>query len=47
MKNFERRKAQFLAILEKANATGTAKSINMDYEEAFFGAKGVTADEGD
>ena len=45
VKNFEQSKAQFMAIMKKAEAAGTTKSISINYLDAFFGAKGVAADE--
>lgn len=45
VKNFEQSKAQFAEIMKKAEAAGTTKSVSMNYEEAYFGAKGVAADE--
>jgi hypothetical protein len=44
VKNFEQSKAQFAEIMQKAEAAGT-KSVGLDYEDAFFGSKGVAADE--
>ena len=44
VKNFEQSKAQFSAIMQKAEAAGT-KSVGINYEEAYFGAEGVAADE--
>ena len=43
-KNFQQAKAQFSAIVEKSAAAGT-KSVNFDFVGAFFGDKGVAADE--
>ena len=43
-KNFEQSKAQFADIMKKAEAAGT-KSVGLNYTDAFFGAKGVAADE--
>lgn len=45
IKNFEQSKAQFMGIWDKAKAEGTTKSVGVDFPEAFFGAKGVAADE--
>ena len=45
VKNFEQSKAQFGAILSKAEAAGATKAVTIDYVDAFFGAKGVAADE--
>ncbi len=44
-KNFAQSKAQFSAILSKAEAAGATKGVTLDYVSAFFGAKGVAADE--
>jgi hypothetical protein len=46
IKNYEQSKAQMSAIIEKAKASG-AKAAAMDYMEAYFGPKGVAADEED
>lgn len=43
-KNFQQAKAQFSAIVEKSASAGT-KAVNMDFIGAFFGDKGVAADE--
>ena len=43
-KNFQQAKAQFSAIVEKAESAGT-KAVNFDFLGAFFGDKGVAADE--
>jgi hypothetical protein len=43
-KNFQQAKAQFSAIVEKSAAAGT-KSVNFDFVGAFFGDKGVAANE--
>jgi Astacin (Peptidase family M12A) len=45
IKNFEQSKAQFAEIMKKAEAAGTTKSISINYQDAYFGAKGVAADE--
>ena len=45
VKNFEQSKAQFMAIMKKAEAAGTTKSISINYVDAFFGSQGVAADE--
>ncbi len=47
IKNFEQSKAQFMAIWDKAKAGGTTKSVSLNFPEAYFGAKGVAADETD
>jgi hypothetical protein len=44
IKNFEQTKAQFAEIVKKAESAGT-KAVGIDYLGAFFGAKGVAADE--
>ena len=44
VKNFEQSRAQFAEIMKKAEAAGT-KAAGLDYEDAYFGAKGVAADE--
>ena len=44
VKNFEQSKAQFAEIMMKAQSAGT-KSVGLDYEDAYFGAKGVAAGE--
>ena len=44
-KNFEQKRAQFQDIMKKAEAAGTTKAVSMDYDKAYFGAKGVAADE--
>lgn len=44
VKNFEQSRAQFAQIMQKSEGAGT-KAVNMDYDKAYFGAKGVTADE--
>ena len=44
VKNFEQSKAQFAEMMKKAEDAGT-KSVTMNYVEAYFGAKGVAADE--
>lgn len=44
VKNFEQAKAQFAEIMKKAEDAGT-KSVTMNYVEAYFGSKGVAADE--
>ena len=44
VKNFEQSRAQFAQIMQKAEGAGT-KAVNMDYDKAYFGAKGVAADE--
>lgn len=43
-KNFQQAKAQFSAIVEKSANAGT-KAVNIDFVGAFFGDKGVAADE--
>lgn len=43
-KNFQQAKVQFSAIVDKAASAGT-KAVNMDFIGAFFGDKGVAADE--
>ncbi|HUR43624.1 MAG TPA: hypothetical protein VMZ01_05930 [Aestuariivirga sp.] len=45
IKNFEQSKAQFMTIWDKAQAEGTTKSVSVNFPEAYFGAKGVAADE--
>ncbi|MGH6855773.1 MAG: M12 family metallopeptidase [Aestuariivirga sp.] len=47
IKNFEQSKAQFMAVWDKAKAEGTTKSVGLNFEEAYFGAKGVAADAAD
>jgi hypothetical protein len=42
-KNFQQAKAQFSAIVQKAESGGT-KSVNFDFLGAFFGGEGVPAD---
>jgi hypothetical protein len=44
VKNFEQSKAQFAEIVKKAEAAGK-RATGLDYEDAYFGAKGVAADE--
>lgn len=44
VKNFEQSKAQFAEIMKKADAAGT-RAVSLDYEDAYFGSKGVAADE--
>ena len=44
MKNFEQSRAQFAEIAKKAEAAGT-RAAGMDYDDAYFGAKGVAAGE--
>ncbi len=44
VKNFEQSRAQFAEVMKKAEAAGT-KAAGMDYEQAYFGSKGVAADE--
>lgn len=43
-KNFQQAKAQFSAIVDKAASSGT-KAVTIDFVGAFFGDKGVAADE--
>ena len=42
--NFEQSKAQFMKIWDKAAASGT-RDVGLNFPEAFFGAKGVAANE--
>ena len=44
VKNFEQARAQLAQIVKTAEAAGT-KAVSMNYDEAFFGSKGVAADE--
>lgn len=44
VKNFEQSRAQFAEIAKKAESAGT-KAVSMNYDEMFFGAKGVEANE--
>ena len=44
IENFEQAKAQLVQIVKTAEASGT-KTAGMDYVDAYFGAKGVAADE--
>ena len=44
IKNFEQSRAEFAQMMQKAEAAGT-KSVGIDYMDAYFGAKGVAADE--
>lgn len=44
VKNFEQSKAQFAEMLKTAETAGK-KAAGMDYMDAFFGSKGVAADE--
>lgn len=43
--NFEQKKAQFAEIVRKAEAAGNTRSVTLNYEAAYFGSKGVAADE--
>ncbi|MCB1377660.1 MAG: hypothetical protein KDK89_04730 [Alphaproteobacteria bacterium] len=43
-KNFGQARAQLAELLKQAESSGT-KAVGMDYMDAFFGAKGVAADE--
>ncbi len=45
VKNFEQSKAQFDAIWKKAEETGGTKAVSVNFKDAFFGARGVAADE--
>lgn len=45
VKNFAQNKAQFLALWAKAEETGASKAVSLNFPDAFFGAKGVMADE--
>ena len=45
LKNFEQSKAKFLALWAKAQEPGASKSVSLNFPDAFFGAKGVAADE--
>ena len=45
IKNFEQSKAQFMKIWDKAQAEGTTRDVTVNFPEAYFGAKGVAADE--
>lgn len=42
---FEQSKAQMQQIVDKAKESDATKSVSMNYMDAFFGAKGVAADE--
>ena len=45
IKNFEQSRAQLAQIVKQAEETGTTRGITINYLEAYFGAKGVSADE--
>ena len=45
VRNFEQSKAQFDAIWKKAEETGATKAVSLNFKDAFFGARGVAADE--
>lgn len=45
LSNFEQKKAQFAEIVRKAKAEGNTRAVTMDYEQAYFGSRGVAADE--